>query len=183
MNETGVMLVFRKDEKVMMDYLNSLYKESAEGEPSEPIVRAIQTVTGSGKKAGLVKMGGSFRKDSKVVQLIIDALIKLNMPVKIESGNREVESSDFERYLDMNDKVIIIETRARDNNSLIIKYGGREYKKKASQDSGGQVPELVRWLETKAICPEIIVFEVHSPPWKANEAEDIAYTILREMVE
>jgi len=183
MDKSGAMLVFRREDQAMMEYLNSLYKESADGEPAEPVVRAIQTVTRSGRKIGLIKLGRYFRKDSKVVRLILDALIKMNMPVKIESGNREVESEDFDRYLDLNDKVIIIETRKTDGDPPIMKYGGREFKKQMSQRGPGQIPELVRWLETKAICPETIVFDLHSPPWKENEIEDIAYAILREIVE
>jgi len=183
MNEQGAMLIFRHDDQSLIEYLNSLYKESPSGEPAEPVVRAIQTINRAGRKIGIIKLGRYFRKDSKVVRLIIDALIKMNMPVKIESGNREVENEDFARYLELNDKVLIIETRKGDGHPTVMRYGGRDFKKKVSKEEQARFPVLIYWLETQAICPEVIVFDIHSPPWKENESEDIAYSILREIVE
>jgi len=183
MSKLGTMLVFHQDDRLLLEYLNSLYKESPSGEPTEPVVRAIQTVNRAGRRIGVVKLGRYFQKDSKVVRLIIDALVKMNMPIKIESGNREVENEDFARYLELNDKVIIVEARKTDGETEIAKYGGREFKKRFNPQDKARFPALIYWLETQAICPEVIVFDIHSPPWKESETEDIAYSILREIVE
>lgn len=183
MNERGTILVFNRENEALLEYLNSLYKESPTGEPLEPLVRAIQTVSQGGRKIAIVTLGNFFQENSKVVKLIIDALIKLNMPIKIESGNREIEKEDFDQYMELNDKVIILEIGSSQKEPLLQKYGGMEFKKKVTKEQRKRFPALIHWLETQAICPEITIFELKPPPWKESESEDIAYSVLGEIME
>jgi hypothetical protein len=184
MTATGKMLVFKRKHETLIEYLNSLYKESPAGEPTEPVVRSIMTVNRAGRKVAILKLGQYFRRDSKVIKLIIDALVKLNMPIRIESENRELSSDDFLRHLRSNEKVLVINTIKGDQGPPIVKYTSKDFKRdKAEKVNGTTFPDVVHWLETMAICPEVIIFDVRSGPLKNTDHEDIAYTILREVVE
>jgi len=72
------------------------------------VIKSIGVVNRSGKHIAIIGIGNVFNKDNCIGQNLVDRLKKMNLPVNLDMGSRELLGKEILPYIERNDKIIII---------------------------------------------------------------------------
>jgi Ni,Fe-hydrogenase maturation factor len=154
--------------------------------PRTSLVRSVRTVTRSGRRVGFVILGELVDESSTLYREFVAELKRRAMPVHTELARETLTAKEFPRYLEQDDRVILVtpfETGTA--NGQIVIYTQEEFKELASKEQQSRLsqvayPEVLRWLMVQGIAPEVKIVCLPGKPFASDKAGEAASRIINE---
>ncbi len=179
------MLILDRNNSVVDEYVDSLFKTRVR--PSrQPRIRCVRTRLPSGRAAALLAPGQLNAHHHQLLQWLVGQLKNMDMPINAQVMDRELTSQDFFLHLEQVQKALIIHFMDRDQGESVIECSSKDFKRTQCMEDddlqAADIPEVVQWLETHGICPEIHFYNVKSEISEDQESEKAMELILNELI-
>jgi DNA-binding response OmpR family regulator/Ni,Fe-hydrogenase maturation factor len=158
-------------------------RRSATGSP--PLVRSVRTLAKDGTEVTLVTVRKGMNVNGRFCQALMKELKRRSLPMQIEFGWEGVSAKELPRYLEEEQRVVLIAASDSRGNGGIVSYTATSFEKSATREQRSDLhqvayPEVLYWLKVRGLAPEVKIVCLPGNRLEAKEAREAASLIISE---